>query len=350
MKMGYSKNGKNCRTALCVACCLLLSNMSAYAQDVERWGMFELAMEGPSGGNPFKDVQVNADRWGYQSMDDATDDFYLRYVMARLSAYRNVWWSLANEYDFMRDKQKEDWDRFFQIIVKHDPYGHLRGIHNGRDWYDHTKPWVTHASLQTSNFQSAQEYRQRYQKPIIYDECRYEGNIPMGWGNISAEEMTHHFWAGTLAGCYVGHGETYGHPKDLLWWSKGGVLRGESPKRISVSIRTDRGRLAFFGNETELRFVAWQSCHGQGRGILSDLLREHAYPDGEPAGRHTLQSGRHRPLADDGHPNRYRLARRILVFRSKSQLRVTPNTLRPRRKTAARDRTARQCHGRPPRR
>ncbi len=54
----------------------------------------------------------------------------------------------------------------------------------------------------------------------------------MGWGNISAEQMTRNFWMGSLAGCYVGHGETYEHPEDLLWWAKGGVLRGQSPARI----------------------------------------------------------------------------------------------------------------------
>ena len=32
----------------------------------------------------------------------AVDDRYLRYVVARLAAYRNVWWSLANEYDFRK--------------------------------------------------------------------------------------------------------------------------------------------------------------------------------------------------------------------------------------------------------
>jgi hypothetical protein len=31
----------------------------------------------------------------------------------------------------------------------------------------------------------------------------------------------------------VGHGETYLDPDDILWWSKGGVLHGESPKRIA---------------------------------------------------------------------------------------------------------------------
>ena len=44
--------------------------------------------------------------------------------------------------------------------------------------------------------------------------------------------MTQRFWLGTLSGCYVGHGETYKHPQDILWWSKGGVLHGESPQRI----------------------------------------------------------------------------------------------------------------------
>lgn len=30
----------------------------------------------------------------------------------------------------------------------------------------------------------------------------------------------------------MGHGETFVHPQDILWWSKGGKLYGESPKRI----------------------------------------------------------------------------------------------------------------------
>ena len=33
-------------------------------------------------------------------------------------------------------------------------------------------------------------------------------------------------------GGYAGHGETYMHPDDILWWSKGGVLHGESWKRF----------------------------------------------------------------------------------------------------------------------
>jgi len=173
------------------------------------------------------------DRWGFSRMKAADDDRYLRYLVARLAAWRNVWWSLANEYDLMRAKKPADWDRFFRLIRGADPYGHLRGIHNCRAFYDHTRSWVTHASVQSSNFRDAVAWRDKYAKPIVYDECKYEGNIPQGWGNISAEEMTHRFWMGTCSGCYVGHGETYKHPDDVLWWSKGGVLHGQSPPRIA---------------------------------------------------------------------------------------------------------------------
>lgn len=180
------------------------------------------------------------DRWGFADMSDAEDDRYLRYCIARLGAFRNVWWSLANEFDFMTEqrpghrgnKQWADWDRFFAILQKEDPHQRLRGIHNGSKWYDHTKAWVTHASLQTSDMNGGLRFRNQYQKPVIYDECRYEGNIPQGWGNLTAREMTRNFWLGTMSGCYVGHGETYRHPEDILWWSKGGVLHGESPKRL----------------------------------------------------------------------------------------------------------------------
>jgi hypothetical protein len=180
------------------------------------------------------------DRWGFADMSDSQDDRYLRYCIARFAAYRNVWWSLANEFDFMTDrpkghrgnKQMEDWDRFFQILQNEDSYNRMRGIHNGRIWYDHTRSWVTHASLQTSDMAGSVRFREKYRKPVIYDECRYEGNVPQGWGNLDAKTMTQRFWLGTMGGCYVGHGETYKHPEDILWWSKGGVLHGESPQRI----------------------------------------------------------------------------------------------------------------------
>jgi uncharacterized protein DUF5060/uncharacterized protein DUF5605/uncharacterized protein DUF4038 len=173
------------------------------------------------------------DRWGYASMPAGVNDRYLRYTVARLAAYRNVWWSLANEWDLVKTKNVSDWDRFFRIVQESDPYQHLRSIHHSVVMYDHSKPWVTHVSIQGSDLEKAREYVAQYRKPVIYDECKYEGDIPKRWGNISAQELVRRFWLATVAGAYAGHGETYLDPNDILWWSKGGTLHGRSPARIA---------------------------------------------------------------------------------------------------------------------
>ncbi|KKB82597.1 hypothetical protein VW35_00205 [Devosia soli] len=175
------------------------------------------------------------DRWGYSGMSEAQDYRYFAYLVARLGAYHNVWWSLANEYDFLLNtKPMEQWDRFFSIIQENDPYDHLRSIHNGDPEanYDHTKPWVTHSCIQNWDVKRTGEWRAAYGKPVVNDEPEYEGNIIQVWGNISAQELVHRFWITTMRGGYAGHGETFSHPEDLIWWAKGGELRGEAWKRI----------------------------------------------------------------------------------------------------------------------
>jgi hypothetical protein len=176
------------------------------------------------------------DRWGFSSMPAAADDFYLSYLLARLAALPNVWWSLANEYDLMKDKQIADWERFAKIILENDPWDHLRSIHNCHTFYDHTRAWITHASVQRVDVYKTSEataqWREQWQKPVVIDECAYEGDINWGWGNITGQEMVRRFWEGAVRGGYVGHGETYLNDREELWWSKGGELVGSSPDRI----------------------------------------------------------------------------------------------------------------------
>lgn len=176
------------------------------------------------------------DRWGFSMMSAEADDRYWKYVLARFSAFRNVWWSLANEYDLMKEKTLADWERYAKIICEKDPYHHLRSIHNCKAYYDYHLPWVTHCSIQrTETYRSSElvnEWREKYHKPVVLDEICYEGNIQFGWGNISGEEMTRRFWEAFCRGGYPGHGETYLSPDRILWWSHGGVLHGTSPERI----------------------------------------------------------------------------------------------------------------------
>jgi hypothetical protein len=194
-----------------------------------------------------RDINVEADlilfhpydHWGFQEMPADVDDRYLRYVIARFAAYRNVWWSLANEFDLMRKKNDADWDRYARIVTESDPYSHLRSIHYSRAPYDYSRVWCTHAGVQDYAFDKAAEWRKDWRKPVIFDECMYEGNINSRWGNLSGEEMTRRFWLCTIAGVYGGHGETYvaegeiESDKATLWWSHGGTLKGSSPPRIA---------------------------------------------------------------------------------------------------------------------
>lgn len=174
--------------------------------------------------------------WGFDQLPAEVDDRYVRYVIARFAAYRNVWWSLANEFDFMKEKHDADWQRILKLVAKLDPHQHLLSIHNGTRLFNHTNPLITHASIQNgsavADFGRALLYRDVYEKPIVFDEVKYEGNLEQRWGNLSPEEMVHRFWQATIAGAYASHGETYMSPDDMIWWSKGGVLRGKSPDRI----------------------------------------------------------------------------------------------------------------------
>jgi hypothetical protein len=175
--------------------------------------------------------------WGFDRMPAEVDDRYLHYAIARLAAYRNVWWSLANEWDFMKEKRESDFVRFGEIVSRDDPYHHLLSIHNGSKIFNHTLPWITHASIQNGAAVEdpgrAEMYRDVYRKPVVYDEVKYEGNIENRWGRLSAGELVFRFWNATVAGTYCGHGETYKSDDQILWWSKGGVLKGQSPARLA---------------------------------------------------------------------------------------------------------------------
>jgi hypothetical protein len=171
--------------------------------------------------------------WGFDRMPAAVSDRYLRYLVARLAPLRNLWWSFANEYDLFFERKMEDWDHAMRLVQQADPYDHLRSIHNCGAFYDHTKPWVTHCSVQSHALNRVPAWLEKYQKPVVVDECGYEGDIHMVWGDLSPEEMVARFWLGFVQGGYVGHGETYVNDEEVLWWSKGGELHGESAPRIA---------------------------------------------------------------------------------------------------------------------
>jgi hypothetical protein len=180
------------------------------------------------------------DTWGYAEMGQEMNERYVRYMIARLSAFRNIWWSLANEWDEPKIKQAIDWEGIGTLLQNEDPHQRFRGIHNWYDsedhFYDHSKPWITHVSTQTAQFYNAAKWRKQYNKPVLFDEMRYEGDVPSGWGNLNSQQMASYFWMAGLSGVYGTHGDTFVNRADdsteVRWWAKGGKLVGESPERI----------------------------------------------------------------------------------------------------------------------
>jgi hypothetical protein len=176
---------------------------------------------------------------GYSDMKRADDARYLSYVAARFGAFRNVWWSMANEYDAVKSKTVADWDHLFGLLVAADPHDRLRSIHQIKIYYDARKPWITHASIQNGyavlDEGRAELHRSFALKPVIFDEVCYEGNATKRWGNLSGEEMVERFWHGLVAGTYVGHGETTDPERnpDHSWLGQGGRLVGTSPPRLA---------------------------------------------------------------------------------------------------------------------
>jgi len=179
-------------------------------------------------------------RWGFDAMPEALNISYIKYLTARLSAFRNIWWSMANEYDYVANRTVAQWDLLAKTVVESDPYRHLCSIHGSTaTYYDYWKPEFTHASIQDEapvmNWGAAAILRNIYHKPILYDEVGYEGNLKSRWGRYSPEEMTYLVWMGVIAGTYVTHGESYMFKDhtDTIFWAKGGTFKGTSWQRIA---------------------------------------------------------------------------------------------------------------------
>lgn len=178
--------------------------------------------------------------WGFDEMTMEENLLYLQYVEARLASFKNVWWSLSNEYDYVKAKTFHDWVELIRATQGNDPYGHLCSIHGSTaTYFPYEKYGLTHTSIQDEapvmKQGRASILRNVYNIPVVLDEVRYEGNFSARWGRMSGEEMLFDMWCGLTQGVYVTHGECYQRHEgdfDSIFWAKGGKWRGESWKRV----------------------------------------------------------------------------------------------------------------------
>lgn len=184
-------------------------------------------------------------RWGFDSMTMEENKFFLQYVEARLGAYRNVWWSLANEWNLVKARTENEWLELTEFVRANDPFSHLCSIHGGTAKYiNYTLPCFTHISIQDQgplvSFEGAATLRNIYKKPILFDEVCYEGDHEARWAQLSGQEMLHRIWMGLIGGAYVTHGECFcvepAHYTGYSFLATGGTFKGSCPERIKFTL------------------------------------------------------------------------------------------------------------------
>lgn len=159
------------------------------------------------------------------------EERYIRYVVSRLAAYRNVWWSM--EEAAAEDANPEDWRCRFRTLRECDYGHHLSTIHGSPSSCDWGVPWLTHISLRHEDVKLASDFTLQYEKPVVMDDCGREGIGPAREDGLTAEEMTYRIWEGLARGGYAAHGEALPQADGASWSIHGGELLGESAARIA---------------------------------------------------------------------------------------------------------------------
>ena len=139
---------------------------------------------------------------------------YLRYAIARLSAFSNVTWDLGHEHDFHRSYP--DWaDDVGYIVRAADPYDHLVGAHNGA--YRTEESWWTDMQLLQrwdggQNFfmigERKRQARTGHIVPQVNEGYGFEDQWEKYPGQRAADTRRRLAWEIYMAGCYQTTGES----------------------------------------------------------------------------------------------------------------------------------------------
>ena len=163
---------------------------------------------------------------------------YIRYAVARLSAFSNVTWDLGDDLDSFRD---ETWAHATGTLIEQwDPYQHLATSHPvNREHQDRASDWFGFTSIQEwSRRQHALmlEERQIQLKtgriiPQANEEYGYEDHYPH-WAppppGDSADTLRRVAWDIAMAGAYGTAGETCRRGTNIWPDTGGGWINGRS--------------------------------------------------------------------------------------------------------------------------
>jgi hypothetical protein len=161
---------------------------------------------------------------------------YLRYAVARLSAFSNVTWDLGDDLDSFRD---EKWaHETGSLLLSWDPYKHLASSHPvHRENQDRASDWFGFTSIQNWSRRQHElmlEERQIQIKtgriiPQTNEEYGYEDHYPR-WApqpdGDSAETLRQMAWEVAMAGAYGTAGESARRGTNVWPDTGGGWING----------------------------------------------------------------------------------------------------------------------------
>jgi hypothetical protein len=184
-------------------------------------------------------IRPGVDPFGKAGMGGAEEQQYYRYAVARLSAFANVMWDVANEYRLFRD---DAWAEKMGAFIKQcDPYDHLTSTHGHVDFRFRNSPWADFAMYQSWDEHGGYDFmlHNRLEQvrtgriiPQVNEEYGYEDHYPQGWGENrtaparSAENRARLAWEIYLAGGYQTTGECANRGTGSTPDSGGGWING----------------------------------------------------------------------------------------------------------------------------
>jgi hypothetical protein len=159
---------------------------------------------------------------------------FLRNVIARLGAYRNVWWTLIIRCDGNAAEEKVRKEALVLTVQDYDAFRHLLTFHTNDPSIDLSSRAITHVSLQCGDPSQVSLYTELHQKPVVLEECGCEGNSPSLWESLPPEELMNRIWIAVCRGGHAGHGEMFMSSPTCknTWHIQGNVLMGASSPRI----------------------------------------------------------------------------------------------------------------------
>ncbi len=184
---------------------------------------------------------------------------YLRRLVARFAAFRNVSWCLATDADRSAIEPAR-WDDALRLLAEHD-HGHRLCTVHAAPGFDFGDRRITHCSVRTDHARSSSTLNDDFAKPAVLEGAVLEGDAPVRSspspgsstgsgrgvgprpepveeseaGSLTAEEVVLHAWETAVRGGYAAYGEWFlpDDPDHDPWWLGGGELRGESLPRLA---------------------------------------------------------------------------------------------------------------------